>query len=33
MDADQVQVVEVDRVVAIDAGAGGPERDLAGSRG
>ena len=32
IDADQVQVVEVDGCLAVDAGAGRPERDLSGLR-
>ncbi len=32
VDADQVQVVEIDGCLAVDAGVGRPERDLAGLR-
>jgi len=32
IDADQVQFVEVDRCLAVDAGAGGPERHLSSLR-
>jgi hypothetical protein len=32
IDTDQVQFVEVDRRLAVDAGVGGPERDLSGVR-
>jgi hypothetical protein len=32
IDTDQVQLVEVDRCLAVDAGVGCPERDLSGLR-
>jgi hypothetical protein len=33
IDADEIQLVEVDRVVAVDAGIGCPDYDLTGSAG
>jgi hypothetical protein len=32
IDADQVQIVEIDGCLAVDAGVGRPERDLSGLR-
>jgi len=32
MDADQIQIVEVNRCLAVDAGVGVPERNLSGLR-